>query len=118
MNGRMAQMKIALLIIFVLSGILFMGLGWPLKQRKVPPNTLYGFRVKKTLQNPDHWYQANAHFGVRLFWVGLITVLICLGGYYVPGLTPVIYGVACAVFVMIALAVIVFQTFSYLNQLD
>ena len=42
---------------------------------KIPPNGLYGFRVKKTMENPDIWYPVNAYSGKWLLAIGLVMVL-------------------------------------------
>ncbi len=44
-----------LLIPHAASGVLLMALSLPLLWEKVPPNGLYGFRVKVTLENPPIW---------------------------------------------------------------
>ena len=41
---------IFLLVLYVASGLLLIGLALPLIYRKIPPNHLYGFRVKRTLR--------------------------------------------------------------------
>jgi uncharacterized membrane protein len=46
-------------ILFALAGLLFIGLSIPLILGKVPPNSLYGCRTRKTLSDPKIWYEAN-----------------------------------------------------------
>jgi hypothetical protein len=41
---------------FVVSGLLLCVLAIPMILKKVKPNFWYGFRVRKTLENPDIWY--------------------------------------------------------------
>jgi hypothetical protein len=48
-----------LLILNVASGALLMALSLPLLWGKIPPNGLYGFRVRATLENPSIWYAAQ-----------------------------------------------------------
>jgi uncharacterized membrane protein len=57
---------------FVFEGLLFCALGIPLALRKIPPNSLYGFRTPKTLSRPDVWYAANHSMGVDLTIAGAI----------------------------------------------
>ena len=79
----------------------------PMVLRKVPPNSIYGFRTKLTLSNPDIWYPANAFSGWALLvaaaislatlwllpegllanpWIPLATFLVPLGGGLVASL--------------------------------
>ena len=61
--------------LFAMTGILFIGLGIPLIQKRVPPNRHYGFRTGKTLSDPRVWYEANRIQGKDLFVAGaLITI--------------------------------------------
>lgn len=54
---------IALLIVYIASGLLMSGLALPLMWRKVPPNHLYGFRVRRTLEDEAVWYAVNEFLG-------------------------------------------------------
>ena len=58
------------MIVYVLVGALFVGISIPLVQGKVKPNPWYGFRVKKTMRNPDTWYAVNAYSGRRMVVLG------------------------------------------------
>ena len=60
---------ITLLVLYLVTGLLLVGLSLPLIYRKVPPNYWYGFRVRATLENEEVWYPANEYAGKRLFWV-------------------------------------------------
>lgn len=56
----------------------------PLVLRAVPPNRLYGFRTRKTLTNPDVWYEANYKGGVGLIVasvIGLVGRTIIMGSF-------------------------------------
>jgi hypothetical protein len=73
--------------------------------------------VAKTLENPDVWYPVNAYSGAHLFWIGLGTVALSVGLYFVPGMQVGTYATAVAGFVLGALALSVFLSFRYLNRL-
>jgi uncharacterized membrane protein len=47
----------------------------PLVLRSVPPNRWYGFRTRKTLSNPDLWYEANYKGGVGLIVASVIALV-------------------------------------------
>ena len=49
-----------LMILFTSSGLLLAAIGVPLILGKIGPNPLYGFRVKKMLEDPAVWYPVNA----------------------------------------------------------
>jgi uncharacterized membrane protein len=62
-------------LLFALVGILFIGLGIPLIQNRIPPNPYYGFRTKKSLSDSKIWYEINHISGIDLFIAGsLITI--------------------------------------------
>jgi hypothetical protein len=46
----------------------------PLMLRWVPPNRVYGFRIRATLRNKSVWYDANALGGRHFFLLGLLLV--------------------------------------------
>jgi len=54
-----------LLILCLASGVLLMLLSLPMLWGKIPPNGLYGFWVRATLDNPDLWHPANKHAAKR-----------------------------------------------------
>ena len=65
-------MTVALL--FALIGAVFIGLGVPLLQERVPPNPWYGFRTPKTCSDEKIWYAANYVCGRDLIIAGAIVV--------------------------------------------
>ena len=46
----------------------------PMILGKVPPNSIYGFRTKRTLSSPDIWYPANTFSG----WALLLAAVFSL----------------------------------------
>lgn len=61
--------------LFVLLGIVMVGLSLPLALGKVPPNWFYGFRTPKTLSSPDLWYAANRSLGRDGVVAGVATTI-------------------------------------------
>src|SRR5262249_46850972 len=59
-------------LLFILVGLMFVGLSIPLIQKKVPPNKYYGFRTRKTLSNPEIWYEVNRVSGNDLLVAGTL----------------------------------------------
>jgi hypothetical protein len=106
-----------LLMMYLFSGALLAALAVPLMMRRIGPNPLYGFRVEKTLQNPDIWYAANAYSGTQLFWIGLGTMTVSLVLYFVPRMNEGTYALACAGFTLGAMAISLLMSFRYLGRL-
>jgi uncharacterized membrane protein len=103
---------------WMLAGFLFIAISLPLIYQKVPPNRLYGFRVRKTLSNPRIWYAANRITGIDLLLTGILLVLTAalttILSLFLPQswLTALNY----AVF-MLALAATVIHSFWVLSKL-
>ncbi|MBN2028084.1 MAG: SdpI family protein [Actinobacteria bacterium] len=54
------------------TGLLFIGLGLPLANGKVPPNRWYGYRVSRyQLEDDDMWYEINKKGGVHFVLAGV-----------------------------------------------
>ena len=66
-------------ISFFIVGLMFIGLGVPLVQRRIPRNRWYGFRVAKTYASERVWYAANAVAGRDLIVAGAVVALTAVG---------------------------------------
>ena len=107
-----------LMLLFVGSSLLLVGISIPLIQRRVKPNYWYGFRTRRTLNSPQIWYDANAYAGKRLLISGLITTSAAIVLYFIPGLTVDGYALGMTVFALLPLTLGVLQSFRYLDQLE
>jgi SdpI/YfhL protein family len=76
-----------LLIVYVGSGLLLILVSLPLLWGKIPPNPIYGFRVRATLEDPAIWYLANKFAAKRLIRTGAVVVGAALSLYSIPGLS-------------------------------
>src|SRR3954471_22189475 len=65
-------------LLFLLVGLLLLVLGWPLATRRVPPNGLYGLRVRATFADDRVWYDANALAGRDMMAFGLAIVILAI----------------------------------------
>ena len=107
---------ITLLVLYLVTGLLLVGLSLPLIYRKVPPNYWYGFRVRATLEDDKIWYPVNEYVAKRLFWVGIVTVVAA--AVLFPLLTNVgVYASAMGSIVLLGLAVSLIQSLLYLRNL-
>lgn len=84
-------MKLFVTIEFIFIGLLFIGLAIPMIFRRVPPNHIYGFRVRKTLENPDIWYKANEYAGKALVRAGIVIVVGAVVFALIPGIKESAY---------------------------
>jgi hypothetical protein len=110
------KMKI-LLYMFLLSGVLLMALSVPMILRKIPPNGLYGFRVKRTMENPDIWYPVNAYSGKWLLAIGLVMVLASTGLYLIPGISLDVYSYAVLGVWVVVFTIGMVASVRYMNSL-
>jgi uncharacterized membrane protein len=60
----------------LLLGGLCMALGIPLALGKIKPNSLYGFRIAKTLNNEAVWYKVNKFTGNAFIVSGIVTIAL------------------------------------------
>jgi hypothetical protein len=108
---------LVLLITFVISGLALAGVSIPLILERIPPNGLYGFRVRKTMANPQIWYPVNKFAGKRLFWASLVLVLAAVGVYFIPNLRIDVYSYAILGIWLVAFASAIVSTVRYMNTL-
>ena len=66
---------IIILVLCLVAAGFFVAMGIPCSQGWVRPNRLYGFRTRKTLQDPDVWYPTNRVAG---YW-GIATGVVAAG---------------------------------------
>ena len=65
-------------LLFNVSGLVLIGIAIPLIQRRIKPNYWYGLRTRRTLDNPQIWYDVNAHAGKQLLVSGVITTVAAI----------------------------------------
>lgn len=106
-----------LMYMFFFSGLLLAGLSIPMILGKIPPNGLYGFRVKKTMENPEIWYKANTYSGKLLLGVGLVISLAAVGFSLIPSLTLDVYSYAMLAVWVVIFAVMIIASARYLKSL-
>ena len=76
-----------MLIMFIPTGLLLVVLSVPMICRWIKPNGLYGFRVKRTLENPEIWYAVNSYSGKWLLVTGIVEILASIGLSFIPGIS-------------------------------
>ena len=76
MNGLLIVM-----LSFVGSSLLIIGLAIPLCLRRVGPNSYYGFRTRQNLSDEEIWFATNAVCGQWLLVMGGLTLVAAVGGW-------------------------------------
>lgn len=60
--------------------LLFLGLGLPLANNKVPPNKWYGYRIsRRQLEDEEMWYAINQKGGTHMVFAGI--AFLVYGGF-------------------------------------
>ncbi len=57
-------------------GATFVALGFPMYRRMVRPNSIYGFRIRLTLDDPAVWYPVNERSGKHFIVTGLVLIVL------------------------------------------
>src|SRR5271168_3212688 len=107
---------LTLLLFCVFSGLLLAAISIPLVLQKIGPNPWYGFRVKKTLDDPAVWYPVNAYAGKRLLVVGIGSSLSAVLLFFVPRLDVTTYALTFAGIILVGLFVTLIQSMFYLRS--
>jgi uncharacterized membrane protein len=104
--------------IYILGGLLLVLLSIPLILRKVPPNPIYGFRIRWTLEDPELWYSVNAYTGKWLVFVGLCAILGATGLALIPGISLDVYAFGNLGIFDVSIALAVVQSVRFLRKQD
>ena len=109
--------KELLLLLYCAAGVLLAGLSIPLIRKKVPPNSLYGFRIPKTMDNPELWYLVNHYSARRMLWTAIAFAMTALVLYFIPGISLDTYAMLCLGVFSIGMIITIVQTVNYLRSL-
>lgn len=106
-----------LILLYIAGGMLMILLAVPLYFGKIKPNPWYGFRIRKTLQNPDVWYLVNKYGAGWMMVSGLVTVLCAVAFALIPGISLDGYATSCALTFATVTTVGLVITFRYMDSL-
>jgi hypothetical protein len=110
--------KALLFTLFLCVGCLFCGISLPLLLGMIGPNPWYGFRVKKTLDDPAVWYPANRVGAVWMMGAAVLLMVVALAGYALfPRLGFVAYAFTCLGAVVVGFGIAITRTMLYLRKL-
>ena len=106
-----------LVLLYIAGGILLILLAIPLYLGKIKPNLWYGFRIRKTLENPNIWYPVNKFGAGWMMISGAVTVLCAVGFALIPGISVDGYATTCALVFAGVLTLGLVITFRYMDSL-
>jgi hypothetical protein len=110
--------KMILLVVFVRSGLALAGLAIPMMLRLIGPNPWYGFRLPKTMNNREIWYEINAYSGRWFFASGLSAALVAAAVYVLlPGLDADTTALIQAAPIVLLLVIGMRASFNKLSQM-
>ena len=79
---------IIVLVLSLLASAVFVAMGIPCSQGWVRPNRLYGFRTRKTLQDPDVWYPTNRVAGYWGIATGIVAAVVSITTFFTGLVLP------------------------------
>ncbi len=100
------------------TGVIFVLVGLPLMRGAVEPNTLYGFRTKRTLSDRDLWYAVNALSGKHFVVTGALMIvlgIIGLGALNDPDQQKVLVLAAVAI-ILLGIAYTILRSWQVIEQ--
>ena len=113
------DLKSFLLGLFLAAGAVISLISVPLILGKVGPNPWYGFRVRRTLEDPAVWYPANRYASWWMLSSAVLLMLVAAAAYYfLPGLGVAPYSLTCLAAAVVGLGLGFFQTLRYLRRLS
>jgi hypothetical protein len=89
----------------------------PLILGRIGPNPWYGFRVKKTRDDPAAWFAANRYAASRMLAGSGLFMAVAVGAYaLLPRLGVTGYALTCLAALVVPMAVTIVQTLRYLGR--
>jgi hypothetical protein len=104
--------------IYILGGSVLIVLSVPLIFRRIPPNSVYGFRIRWIMEDPELWYSVNAHTGKWVAFVGVCAILGAVGLSLIPGISVSVYAFACLGFFAASFALALLEAIRFLRMQD
>ena len=90
-------------ILLLISGAALALVCIPLIRGKVPPNAVYGIRIKASYSSTEQWYRVNKFGGKLLLGVAMVILLLGLIGILIPLDFFGLYSIVCSVLILVSL---------------
>jgi hypothetical protein len=107
----------SLMTLFLVTGTILAGLSIPLITGIVPPNDWYGFRMRKTITNPEIWYPVNKRSGIWLLATSVCIILAAICLAFIPNITLDVYSLSVTGILVITFTITMVDTIRYMNRL-
>ncbi len=107
---------VILLFFFLFLGLVTALISVPLIARRVEPNLIYGFRIRRTLENRALWLDVNEFFGWRLLVTSIFQIFASFVLFLVPGISIEAYTLSVLVAFTVAFSIGMNQTMRFLNS--
>ncbi len=107
--------RVQLLLIFLVSAVITIGLGLPLKKRKVKPNWFYGFRTPATLKDEALWYDVNEKTGTDLVVIGNVLAVLAAAMFGLQ-ISPGEFTGVCVAWIFMGATLSVFRCLVFVSQ--
>ena len=107
--------RLTLLIIFLVSAVITIALGLPLKKRKVKPNWFYGFRTPATLKDEALWYDVNEKTGTDLVIIGNVLAVLSAAMFGLQ-VSPSQFTGVCVAWIFMGATLSVFRCLVFVSQ--
>jgi hypothetical protein len=98
-------------------GFLLALIALPLIADKIGPNLFYGFRVRRTLADPEVWYKTNHYAGIQLFFAGAGVMIVAVGFSLIPGIDANTYTQLCIGVSIVLVTIATIRSFIYLSRI-
>lgn len=85
---------ITFLCVFIAVGLIYIGVGVPLWQRRIRRNPWYGLRCPDSLSSDAVWYESNAICGKQFVQLGAVFIAVAGALYFVRWSDPEVYALA------------------------
>ncbi len=106
-----------LVILYCTFSLILVAVSIPLINHKIPPNGLYGFRIRATMENPDLWYPVNHYFAKRLLVTGIAVFITSISLYFIPDISLDTYALGVLLVFCIFFVPSLIASLRYLNAL-
>jgi uncharacterized membrane protein len=108
---------LTLLILYLIAGSLLIALSAPLLLQKIPPNSLYGFRLAPVFDSEEIWYATNKYAAKWLMTAGATILVAAIVLFFVPGITSDQYALTCLAAVVAVLGPGLFLSLRYARRI-
>jgi uncharacterized membrane protein len=98
-------------------GLILAVVSLPLIANRIKPNPFYGFRVRRTLEDPEVWYKVNHYAGIQLFYAGLMISITAVGLPFIPNMSFETYSLASTVLLVVIMTVALIRSGIYLKSI-